>query len=62
MIKLFIMKEKILIILLSGFGLMAVLYGMARENNVIFILGLIFVIGGYILIRKRLKKSIQEKR
>ena len=62
MVKLFIMKKKILIILLSVFGLMAVFYGMARENNVIFILGLIFIGGGYLLIRKRLKESIQEKR
>ena len=56
------MKEKVLIILLCVFGLIAVFYGMTKENNGVFILGLIFIIGGYLLIRKRLKQSIQEKR
>jgi general stress protein CsbA len=55
------MKEKIVIILLCLIGLAAVSYGMITDNDVVFIIGIIFVIAGYVVIRKRIKKSIQEK-
>ena len=55
------MKEKIMIILLCVIGLTAVCYGMARDNNWVFIIGLMFVLGGYLMIRKRLKASINRK-
>jgi hypothetical protein len=42
-------------------GLGAVSYGMITANDTAFIVGIIFVIAGYVMIRKRLKKSIQEK-
>ena len=54
-------KEKALILLCCAVGISAVSYGMVKENNVAFILGLIFVIAGYLLIRKKLKASIRDK-
>jgi hypothetical protein len=50
-------KEKFLITLLCGLGILAVVYGMAKENNPIFLVGLLFVIAGYLLIRRRLKQA-----
>jgi len=32
---------------------------MAKDNNVIFVLGIGFIIGGYLLIRKRIKERIK---
>jgi arginine exporter protein ArgO len=55
------MKEKILIIILCVIGLAAVFYGMFMDNDVVFIMGIIFVIAGYAMIRKKIKKSILEK-
>jgi LPXTG-motif cell wall-anchored protein len=43
------------------FGVLAVSYGMIKENNAVFILGLLFVIGGYLLIRRKLKESLGKK-
>ena len=40
-------------------GIVAVAYGMANDNNLIFILGLVFVIAGYLLLRRRIKESIR---
>ena len=55
------MKEKVLIILVCVIGLTAVCYGIARDNNWVFIIGLMFVAGGYLMIRKRVKASINKK-
>lgn len=55
------MKEKAFIIILCIVGPVAVSYGMIMDNDVIFIIGIIFVIAGYIMIRRRIKKSVQEK-
>ncbi len=57
-----IMREKTLIVLLCVIGILAVSYGMIKDNNVIFIIGVLFVIGGYLLIRRRLKESAHERR
>ena len=54
-------KEKSLVGLVSLLGICAVVYGMAKENDAIFVIGLLLVIAGYILIRRRLKASAQEK-
>ena len=51
------MKEKSFIILLCVIGISAVAYGIIKDNNPVFIIGLLFVIGGYLLIRKKLKES-----
>ena len=55
------MKEKAFIIILCIVGLVAVSYGMIKDNDVIFIIGIIFVIAGYLIIRTRIKKIIREK-
>jgi len=55
------MKEKVLTVMLCVIGLSAVSYGMIKENHLVFIMGLVCVIGGYLLIRKRLKESIRDR-
>ncbi len=55
------MKEKALIVCLCVFGLLAVSYGMFQENDMVFIIGVLFVIGGYLLIRRKLKESIRKR-
>ena len=50
-------KEKSLIAAACIVGLSAVVYGMTNENNVIFLIGLLIIIAGYLHIRKRLKDS-----
>jgi len=40
-------------------GIVGVAYGMLKDNNLIFIIGLLFVIGGYLLIRRKIKESIR---
>ena len=50
-------NEKILIILICVFGILAVGYGMATENDPVFVVGILLVIGGYLLIRRKLKAS-----
>ena len=54
-------KEKALTIVLCVIGFLAVAYSMIRTNHVAFVIGLVFVIGGYLRIRKKLKESIQKK-
>ncbi len=54
-------KEKILVPILCALGIAAVGYGMARENNPVFIVGLVFVIAGYLRIRWKLRASLKEK-
>jgi len=55
------LNEKALTIVLCVIGVLAVAYGMTRPNHILFIIGLVFVIGGYLRIRKKLKESIQKK-
>ena len=55
------MKEKSLIILLCAVGLGGIFYGMVKDNDIVFVGGIICVIAGYLVIRKRLKDSIREK-
>jgi len=54
-------NEKILIIIICVFGILVVGYGMATENDPAFVVGLLLVIGGYLLIRKKLKASGSKK-
>lgn len=53
------LKNSTLIIITCIIGIVAVSYGMLKDNNLIFILGLLFVIAGYLLIRKKLKEYIR---
>ena len=55
------MKEKALITLLCIVGVLAVSYGMIKDNNVVFVIGLAFIVGGYLLIRRKLKQSVQKR-
>jgi nicotinamide riboside transporter PnuC len=52
--------EKPIIVLLCVIGVTCVVYGMGKENNTVFILGLLFVIATYLLIRRKLKQSIRK--
>ena len=54
-------KQKALILTICIIGIVAVSYGMARDNNVIFVIGIVFVIAGYLLIRRRIKERIRER-
>ena len=54
------LKQKALILIICTIGIVAVSYGMAKDNNVVFVIGIVFVIGGYLLIRRRIKEHIRE--
>ena len=56
-----LMREQVITVLICVFGLSAVSYGMIKDNHIIFIIGLMFVVGGYLLIRRKLKASIRDK-
>ena len=55
------MKEKTLILVVCLFGILGVSYGMMNKNHLVFIAGLVFVVAGYLMIRKKLKEYIREK-
>ena len=48
------MKEKPVILFMCAVGILGLSYGMYRDNDVVFIGGLLFVIAGYLLIRRKL--------
>jgi len=52
-------KQKVLILLICAIGIVAVSYGVAEDHNVIFVIGIVFVIAGYLLIRRRIKEHIR---
>jgi hypothetical protein len=56
-----LIKEKTLTILVCVIGILAVSYGMIKDNTVVFIIGLLFVLCGYLILRKKLKESIRNK-
>ena len=49
-------KNKFLITLICVIGIVAVFYGMFTDNDPVFIVGLLFVGGGYLLLRKKIKR------
>ena len=55
----YILKHKALIFIICVIGIVAVSYGVAQDNNVIFVIGILFVIGGYLLVRRRIKDHIR---
>jgi hypothetical protein len=55
------MKEKALILVVCLFGIVGVSYGMMNKDHLFFIAGLVFVVAGYLMIRKKLKEYIREK-
>ena len=52
----YLFHSKLLVALLCGIGILALSYGMLNDDNLIFIIGLVFVIGGYLLLRRKLKQ------
>jgi len=59
--KLSTMKEKALILVVCLFGILGVSYGMMNKDHLLFVAGLVFVVAGYLMIRKKLKEYIREK-
>jgi len=57
-IKSYILK-KTPIILICMIGVVAVSYGILKDNTLIFIIGLLLAFGGYLLIRRKMKESIR---
>jgi uncharacterized membrane protein YjjP (DUF1212 family) len=54
-----ILKNKALVIIICMVGIVAVSYGMVRDNDFVFIIGIMLIIGGYLLIRRRIKAHIR---
>ncbi|MBW1775067.1 MAG: hypothetical protein JRJ82_19610 [Deltaproteobacteria bacterium] len=54
-------RNKILIIVLCLSGIISVGYGVIMDSDGVFVLGIICVIAGYFLIRRKLKESLREK-
>jgi hypothetical protein len=54
-------REKLVIFLLCMIGVLGVAYGMTFKNDPVFVVGLIFVIAGYWLIRKKLKGTLRKR-
>ena len=52
-------KKQIPTVLLIA-GAAAIAYGMIRQNNFVFIPGIVMAVSGYLIIRKKLKESIIE--
>jgi hypothetical protein len=50
------MKKKVLTTLTCILGIAGVFYGILSKHNGIFIVGILFVTGGYFMIRKELKE------
>jgi len=53
------LTNKTLIILICMIGVVAVSYGMLKDNTIIFIIGLICILTGYLLIRRKIKESVR---
>jgi hypothetical protein len=52
-------RNKILIAALCFLGILSVGYGMIRDADGVFIFGILCVIGGYLLIRRKLQESLR---
>ena len=55
----YILKNKNLIVIIGVIGVVAVSYGMLTDNTPIFIIGLICILTGYLLIRRKIKESVR---
>jgi nicotinamide riboside transporter PnuC len=54
-------NEKIIAIVSCVLGVLSVVYGMMKDNDVLFMVGLFFVVGGYLIIRRKLKGNGKRK-
>jgi len=55
----YILTNKTPIIFICMIGIVAVSYGMLKDNALIFIIGLLLVFIGYLLIRRKIKETIR---
>lgn len=55
----YVLNSKYLSVFMCATGVVAVIYGIIKDNNLVFILGLLCVIAGYLLIRRKLKEHIR---
>ena len=55
------MSEKTLILVVCALGIAGVFYGLLKKDHVFFVAGLVFVIAGYLMFRKKLKSYLREK-
>ncbi len=55
------MENKIPLYLGAGVGAAAVVYGMVRNDDVAFIIGVGLVVGAYLIFRKKFKRSIADR-
>ena len=55
----YILTDKTPIILICMIGVVAVSYGMLKDNTLIFIIGILLFFVGYLLIRKKIKEPIR---
>jgi uncharacterized membrane protein len=55
-----ILKKKALVIIIGALGILALSYGMLAKNNLVFIIGIVFIIGGYLLVRRKVKQHLSE--
>ena len=56
----YMLHNNTLISLICVIGIVAVSYGRLNDSNLVFVIGLLFVIGGYLLIRRRIKDYIKK--
>jgi hypothetical protein len=56
----YVLKSTYLSIFICTTGVVKVTYGIIKDNNLVFILGLLCVITGYLLIRRKLKEHIRD--
>jgi UDP-N-acetylmuramyl pentapeptide phosphotransferase/UDP-N-acetylglucosamine-1-phosphate transferase len=54
------MREKVLIVAVCLLGILGVCYGMVNKDHPVFIAGLVAVVAGYLMFRKKLKAHIKE--
>ncbi len=55
-----LLRNYTIIAIICIIGVVGVSYGMLNDDNLAFIIGLLFVIAGYLLIRRRLKQHIRD--
>jgi len=53
--------DKTLALILCILGVSGVVYGIAKEEDVLFVVGLFLVVGGYFIIRRKLKSNAKRQ-
>jgi hypothetical protein len=55
------LQQKIITIFVCTIGISTVAYGMIEKNNSVFLIGIAFIIAGYLMIRKKLRESLSKE-